>query len=97
MQFSLLELTMNSTCNSMHITHLTELLLLHYLVKVETVKMSYYSGILPKKIASNVSYMLHRNGPGDYKMWGVIQQCVYRTKICDIYYPQKCLTQTWVD
>jgi len=26
-----------------------------------------------------------------------MQQCVYGTKICDIYYRQKCLTQTWVD
>jgi len=30
-------------------------------------------------------------------MWGVIQQCVYGTKICGIYYRQNCLTQTWVD
>jgi len=41
--------------------------------------------------------MLHRNGPVDYKTWGVMQQCVYGTKICDIYDLQKCLTQTWVD
>jgi len=47
-------------------------MLLYYLVKVETVKMYYYSGILPKKIASNVSYMLHRNGPVDYKIWCVM-------------------------
>jgi len=26
-----------------------------------------------------------------------MQQCVYRTKICDICDLQKCLTQTWVD
>ena len=26
-----------------------------------------------------------------------MQQCVYRTKICDIYDLQKCLTQPWVD
>jgi len=26
-----------------------------------------------------------------------MQQCVYRTRICDIYDLQKCLTQTWVD
>ena len=54
----------------------------------------------PKKIASNVSYTLHRNGPVDYKIWDVMQQCVYGTKICDIYDLQKCLTalaQTWVD
>jgi len=57
-------------------------------------KMLYYSGILPKKIASNVSYMLHQNGPVDYKIWGVLQQSVYGTKIRDL---QKCLTQTSVD
>jgi len=28
--------------------------------------------ILPKKIASNVYYMLHRNGHVDYEIWGVI-------------------------
>jgi len=38
--------------------------------------------------------MLHRNGPVDYKIWGVMQQCVYGTKMCDIYDVQKCLTQT---
>jgi len=26
-----------------------------------------------------------------------MQQCVYETKICNIYDLQKCLTQTWVD
>jgi len=26
-----------------------------------------------------------------------MQQCVYWTKVCDIYDLQKCLTQTWVD
>jgi len=51
----------------------------------------YYNGILPKKIASNVSYMLHRNGPVDHKIRGVVQQCVYETKICDIYDLQKRL------
>jgi len=41
--------------------------------------------------------MLHRNGPVDYKIWGVMQLCVYGTKMCDICDLQKCLTQTWVD
>jgi len=41
--------------------------------------------------------MLHRNGPVDFKICGVMQQSVYRTKICDIHDVQKCLTQTWVD
>ena len=44
-----------------------------------------------------MSYMLHQNGPLDYKIWGVMQQCVYGTKICDIYGLQKCLMQTCVD
>ena len=35
-----------------------------------------------KKIASNMSYMLHRNGPVDCKICGVMQQCVYGTNIC---------------
>jgi len=39
MHFSPLELTMNDTCNGMNFTHLIQLMLLHYLVKVETVKM----------------------------------------------------------
>jgi len=41
--------------------------------------------------------MLHRNGTVVYKIWGVKQQCMYGTKMCDIYDLQKCLTQTWVD
>jgi len=41
--------------------------------------------------------MLHRNGPVDDKIWGVMQQSVYVTKICDIYDLQKWLTQTTVD
>jgi len=41
--------------------------------------------------------MPHRNGPVDYKIWGVMQQCMYRAKICDVYNLQKCFMQTWVD
>jgi len=47
--------------------------------------------VLPKKIASNVPYVLYRNGPVDYKIWGIMQQSVYETKICDIYDLQKTL------
>jgi len=36
MQFSLLDFKMNDTCD---VTHLTKLILLHYLVKVETPKV----------------------------------------------------------
>jgi len=35
MQLSLLELQMNDTCDIMKFTHLTWLLLLHYLMKVK--------------------------------------------------------------
>jgi len=41
--------------------------------------------------------MLYQNRPVDHKIWGVMQQCMYGTKICDIYDLQKCLMQTWVD
>jgi len=35
--------------------------------------------------------MLHRNGPVDDKIWGVMQQSVYGTKICDMYDLQNML------
>jgi len=41
--------------------------------------------------------MFHQNRPVDDKIWGVLQHCVYETKICDIYDLQKCLMQTSVD
>jgi len=44
--------------------------------------------------------MLYRNGSVDYKIWGVVQQCIYVNKdfkICDICDLQKRLTQTWAD
>jgi len=47
---------------------------------------------------SNVSHMLHRNGPVDYKIWGVMQQRIqYETKICDIDDLQKCLDWLWTE
>jgi len=36
--FSLLDVEMNGTCDSMNFTHLIELMLLQYLVKFETAK-----------------------------------------------------------
>ena len=39
MQFSFLDFKTNDTCEGMNVTHLTELMLLHYLVKVKTPKM----------------------------------------------------------
>jgi len=39
MQLSLLDLTMNGTRECMKFTHLTKLMLLHYVVEVERVKM----------------------------------------------------------
>jgi len=56
--------------------------------------MGYYQRKLQK---ANVSYMIHRNGPVDYKIWGVMQQCMYETRTCGIYDLQKRFTQTWVD
>jgi len=41
--------------------------------------------------------MLHRNGPVGYKTSGIMQQCVYKTKICDMCDLQKRLMQTWID
>jgi len=38
-QFSMLDLQMNVTCDGMTFTHLTELVLLHYFVKDKTPKM----------------------------------------------------------
>jgi len=52
---------------------------------------------ITKENCINVSYMLHQNGHVDCKIWGLMQQCMYGTKICDIYDLQKCLMQTWVD
>jgi len=41
---------------------------------------------------------LHLNGPVDYKIWGVMQQYMHKTRIiCDMYDLQKCLMQTWFD
>jgi len=39
MQFSLLDLQKNCTCDGMYLTHLAWLELLHYLLKFETPKM----------------------------------------------------------
>jgi len=39
MPYSVLDLEKNSICDGMNFTHLTSLMLLHYLVKVETSKM----------------------------------------------------------
>jgi len=36
-------------------------------------------------------------GPIDYEIWGVMQQCMYETKICDVDDLQKLLTQTLFD
>jgi len=38
--------------------------------------------------------MLHRNGPADDKILGVMQQGVYETKMCDICDLQKRFMQT---
>jgi len=53
MQLSLLELQTNDTSDVMNFTHLAWLVLLHYLAKVKTPKMLYYSRILLMNIASD--------------------------------------------
>jgi len=55
--------------------------------------------MLPKKCIKRIVYASSKWTCRllDYKIWGVMQQRVYRTKICDIYDLQKCLTHTWVD
>jgi len=70
---------------------------LRYFVKVETVKCNITVGYYQRKLHQTYRIMLHRNGPVEYKIWGAMQQCVYRAKICAICDLQKCLTQTWVD
>jgi len=42
-------------------------------------------GITKENYIKCYSYTLHRNGPVGYKIWGVMQQRLYETKICDIY------------
>jgi len=39
MHFLLLDLEINGTCDSINFTHLTSVVLLHYLVKVKTPKL----------------------------------------------------------
>jgi len=72
MQFSLLHLAMNVI-----------LMLLHYLAKVEKWKRNITVRYYQRKF-----HQMYRitswNGPVDYKIWGVMQQYVYETKICDI-------------
>ena len=51
MQFSVLDLEKNCTCDGMNFTHLTSLMLLHYLVKVETLRMH-----VNTNLAFNVNY-----------------------------------------
>jgi len=62
-----------------------------------TTKNVIFQRILPNKLPSNVS-KLYRNGPGSCALnlliWGVIQQCVYETKIHDIDDLRKHLMQT---
>jgi len=53
MPFTLLDLKVNDkggVNGGMNFIHLTLLMLLHYLVKIETGKMQYYGRILPKEI-----------------------------------------------
>jgi len=44
---------------------------------------------------TKIASQLHQNGPVHYKIWGVMQKCMHKTKIRDIDDQRKCLTQTW--
>ena len=81
MQLPLLELMMNDTWRyELHPPHLIKCC---YTTLWKSKRILQWN--ITKEIAANISYMLHRNGPVDHKSWGVVQQCVYETKICDIY------------
>jgi len=96
MQFSLLDLTMNNTYGyELHPPHLIHVATLPY--ESQNSENVILLWDIPKKIASNVSHMIQRNGLAGYKIWYVMQQCVYGTKICDIYDLQKRFRQTCVD
>jgi len=74
-------------------------MLLHYLVIVETLQNVILHCDITKENMHQIKCIiqLHRNGPVDYKIWGVTQQCVYETKICGINNLQKFSIQTWFD
>jgi len=60
-------------------------MLLQYLVKVETLdNVILQWDITKENCIKCIIIELHRNGPVDYKIWDVMQQCMFETKICDI-------------
>jgi len=82
MQFSLLDLTMNNTYGyELHPRHLINVATLPYESQNSENVILLWDIHLPKKIVSNVSHMIQRNGLADYKIWCVMQQCVYETMI----------------
>ena len=91
---------MNCTCDGMNFTHLTYLMLQHYLVIVKNTE----NVILPREFTKENCIRcitLHKSGPGsscalNLLILGVIQQCVYET-IQDIDNLRKRLMQTSID
>lgn len=97
--FSVLGLAMNATCDGMNFTHLTQLMLLQYLVKNRnTGKCNIAVGYNQRKFASNVPYSFIEMDLQIIK-FGVLcsSECTKQTKICDIGDLQKRLMQTWFD
>jgi len=79
-------------------------MLLHYLVKVKTKNVilqwdvakencigCMYHGFIASSKWTRSSCALN------LLIWGVIQQCLYETKIDDLNDLQECLMQTWFD
>jgi len=54
-------------------------------------------GYYQRKLHQMYHIELHRNGPVDYKIWDVMQQCVYETKICDMTLLDANLAWLWTD
>jgi len=56
MQFPLLDLPMNDLCDRVNFTHLTELMLLQYLVKVKTLQNVILQCDITKENCTNAAY-----------------------------------------
>jgi len=84
MKFSLLDLTMNDTYDfyELHPPHLINVATLRYESQnSENVILQW--DITKENTIKYIVYALLK-WTLDYKIWGVMQQCMYETKICDI-------------
>jgi len=96
MQFSLLNLKMNGTCDSMTTPTSPNYCCYTILWKLNHQKCNITVGYYQRKLHQ----MLHQSEPGslcavNLLIWVVIQQCMYETKIRDINDLRKRVMQTW--